>query len=496
MKSKTAIEFWVIWALFIAGLFVRLYHLGGPSLYDDEIQTAGRISHSFLDTIRLLGHSPFPPLHYVILNLWGRAFGNGEWALRFPSAIFSSLTVIVIYKLGKEFFSKEAGLISAFLLVFSPFAVQYAQFAKMYALFWFLAAESFLFFFRFLKDQRKGSYRFYIITSILCCYTMYTGFLLLVAQNVIFLLMGERKRRKKWFTGQLIIVSLCVPWVIYFLFSKHEVWGDMRPSAAFDYFRFFLKTFSFIIGTAQAIWTHESLAQFLFKSSLGVFNCFLYVFLIIFFLIDILTISYNNKKRGFSLPANYYCLLMWIMIPIFIYFMFDYFFIHIDLEGRHIGFLQVPIILIVSSQISNSRVLMKRILVSIMVVIAMNNTYLYFRDISRFPQQDWRRTAEELTRDLKGNDIVLSFVPISQFKYYYKTDTRRFFRISEKDCSSEFLMKRDILTQNVHSIFILYKERWAPAIKLNGFLLDYKINNGGIGFLHFERIQSKSNSGK
>ncbi len=488
LKSKTSIEFWVILVLFIMGLLVRLYRLGGPSLGDDEILTTLRINHSFLDTIRLLKGSSFPPLYYGILNLWVHAFGNGEWALRFPSAIFSSLTVIVIYKLGVELFGKGVGLISASLLVFSPFALHYAQFAKMYALFWFLAAGSFLFFFRFLRDQKKSSYRFYIIASILCCYTMYTGFLFLMAQTIIFLSMGERTSRKKWFTGQLIIISFCIPWVIYFLCSKREEWGLIRPSAAFDYFRFLLTAFQFIIGSTFEIWIRESWAKFSFKLYWGEVNYFIYAFMITFFLIDALAISYKSKKERGALPTNHYCLLIWMIIPLFIYFMFDHFFVHIELKARYIGFLQVPIILLVSSQIDNLHGLIKRILIVVIFIMAMSNTYLYIKDTLRYPQQDWRTAARELTQDLGENDIVLSFVPIPQFQYYYKRDTRSFFKISEKDCSSEFLVKKGILTQHVNSIFILFKEQLASEIRLNGFFLDYKIGHWGIGFLHFKRI--------
>ena len=154
LKSTVSIEFWVISIIFIMGLLVRLYRLGDPSLDENEIMTTVRINHSLLDTIYLLRHSEFPPLHYGILYLWVLAFGNSEWALRFPSAIFSSLTIIVIYKLGKELFTKDVGLISATLLAFSPFALNYAQNAKMYGLFWFLAGLSFLF-----SHRHRGDFK-------------------------------------------------------------------------------------------------------------------------------------------------------------------------------------------------------------------------------------------------------------------------------------------------------------------------------------------------
>lgn len=380
LRSKISIESWLISVLFIMGLLIRLYRLGDSSFVDDEIFTAIRINHSLLDTIGLLRHGAFPPLHYIILNLWARAFGNGEWALRFPSAIFSGLTIIVIYKLGAELFSKGVGLISAALLVFSPFALEYAQDAKMYALFWFITAVSFLFFFRFVRDQRGSPYRFYIIASILCCYTMYIGFLLLLTQSIIFLFIGGKTRWKKWFTGQLIIVSFCIPWLIYFLCAKHEFPGLGLPGDAFDYFMFFENAFLLIIGSCR-----DSLIGTSGVDLLGRVNCFLYVFLMTFFLIDSATISYKNKKKGLPLATNCHGLFIWITIPTFFYFMLNYFFIHADLCPRYIGFLQVPIILLVSSQMDAFPGVIKKILVGVLVVIAMSNIYLYFRDYVKYP---------------------------------------------------------------------------------------------------------------
>lgn len=475
MKLKISAEFWAILFLFIMGLLVRAYHLGGLKLGVEEILSAIRINRSLLDTFELIRHEEFPPLYYGILNLWAHAFGNGAWVLRLPSVIFSGLTIIVIYKLGAELFSKSVGFISASLLIFSPFAVFYAQFVKVYALFWFLVAWAFLFFFRFLKDQSKHAYMFYIITSILCCYTMYTGFLFLVTQSMIFLLIGQPARRRKWFTGQMIIVSFCIPWGVYFLCSKHADWGLSPPSATADYFKFFLETFLTIIGGCLG--------------GLGKINCFLYVFLIVFLLIDIWECFYKNKKIGCALPANYYGLFIWIIIPAIIYFLLECFFFPVDLHARYIGFIQIPIILLVSSQMNKFHGVIKKILFLVLIVIAMNNTYLYFQHNLKHTDEK-PRIAEALVHGMGEHDIVLSFIPISLFKTYYnadKVDTSRFFEISNKDFSSGSLVKKGILTGHVHSIFFLYMARMPSEIQLDGFSSDYRVSGGGIGFLHFRR---------
>lgn len=485
-------EFLVILSFFALAFFVRTYRSGDLNLYDDEILTALRIDHSFFETISLLKHSPFPPLYYAIQKLWTHAVGTSEWALRFPSAIFSSLTIIVIYRLGKELFNTRVGFISALLLVFSPPAIRYAQFAKMYGLFWFLAALLFLYFFRFLKDRKTSSYVFYILTATLCCYTMYTGFVLLVTQSIIFLLFGGRKRLGKWFVGQLIIISFCLPWVIAFLYSKHEVWDTSLLAPTVDYLAYFKGAFVWLIGNQHT--TSEGWVQCLFNVYRWKLNCFVYVFLMVSFLVDVLAESFRDKKRAFLLQ-NHYCLLVWIVVSSIVYLVFAYFFIHINLSAKYVGFLQVPIILLVSSQLDKFKLANKMMLAMVMLIIGMNTTYASLNAQSWDPQRDWRKTAEELAQDFGKNDIIFSLCYIPIFKYYYKGDTSRFFQTSERCGSLESLINKVIVNQNVQNIYILYRIEkeysvLGPEPKIDGFIRDYKVSNRGIGYLRFRRTKS------
>ncbi|MDE2008559.1 MAG: glycosyltransferase family 39 protein [Candidatus Omnitrophica bacterium] len=479
-------DFWVMAALLTAGLALRFYHLGAPSLGDDELTTAVRINHSFWETVVLLKASSFPPLYYAFLHLWTRLFGTSEWALRFPSALFSGLTIIVIYKLGKELFNKNAGLIAAALLAFSPFAVHYAQYAKMYASFWLLEALSFLFFFRFLRNQGKAPHRWYIATSILCCYTMYSGFLFLAAQNIIFILTGARRR--PWFTGQLIILGFCIPWVVLFLCSPKETWGLIRPTAAFDYLHFALSSFFFIIGSGLEIWTHENWAQYSFHLGLWEINCFLYVFLLVFFLVD-------SPRR-----ADDRAVFLWAAVALLAYFLFDYTCVHVYLEARYVGFLQVPLILMISSRLGAVSGPLRSVMLAAMLMIAIFNIYLYFTGIARFPQQDWRSTAKELMRAAGPNDLIVSYADPQDFSYYYRGDTRRVINIREGTNPAEFLAQNGLLKPRVHAVFLVYKNQMPdgiqppsgiqlpPRIQLKGFFQDYKVSNGGNGFYHFKRL--------
>jgi hypothetical protein len=294
----------------------------------------------------------------------------------------------------------------------------------------------------------------------------------MVTQSIIFLLMGEKAGWKKWFTGQLIIVSICAPWVIYYLCSWHEGFYLRPPDAVFNYFTFLLGAFLRILGVYEGQ---------------GNLVCFLYVFLITYLLIDVLTNAYKNKKMRLPSLTAYYSLLIWLIFPVLVYLMSDFLFVRAHLSERYIGLLQTPLILLVSSRISNFRGLIKKIMAAAIIFIAINNTYLYFRDNLRIPEEDWRLVSKVLAQDLQKNDIIMSLVSPPLVQYYFKDDKHLLFEVSRKDCTSEYLAKMGLMKENVHSIIVIYRDKPAPQIQLNGFFLDHKFSKGLTGFLHFQR---------
>ena len=56
-----------------------------------------------------------PPLYVWLTSLSFLIFGVTEFAVRFFSAVFGGLTLMVIYKMGKELHSSKLGFIAAML---------------------------------------------------------------------------------------------------------------------------------------------------------------------------------------------------------------------------------------------------------------------------------------------------------------------------------------------------------------------------------------------
>ena len=80
-----------------------------------------------------------PPLYYVVLNRWTRAFGTGDAALRLFSVWWALLALPLIWLIGRELGGMRAAWSAVLLFAFSPVAMDYSVEGRMYTLVWFLA---------------------------------------------------------------------------------------------------------------------------------------------------------------------------------------------------------------------------------------------------------------------------------------------------------------------------------------------------------------------
>lgn len=94
----------------------------------------GRVVHAVLlsDTS--------PPLYYLLLNGWTRAFGTSDAALRLFSVWWAVLLLPLLWVLGRELGSRRVAWIGCLLFAFSPVAIYYSTEGRMYSLLWWLAA--------------------------------------------------------------------------------------------------------------------------------------------------------------------------------------------------------------------------------------------------------------------------------------------------------------------------------------------------------------------
>ena len=121
-------------ALAAGGLALRL--LATRGIWLDEATSISQAQMPLGDMLHTLRSTDVhPPLHHVVLWVTVRALGTGELAVRVPSLIAATALVPVLYAVGKDIYDRRAGLAAAALGAVAPFAIWYAQEARMYALF-------------------------------------------------------------------------------------------------------------------------------------------------------------------------------------------------------------------------------------------------------------------------------------------------------------------------------------------------------------------------
>ena len=79
-----------------------------------------------------------PPLYYLLLNLWIRAAGTSDAALRLLSSLCAVACFPLLWSLALHLGGRDAAWGSWVLFAFSPPALYYSAEGRMYAMVWFL----------------------------------------------------------------------------------------------------------------------------------------------------------------------------------------------------------------------------------------------------------------------------------------------------------------------------------------------------------------------
>lgn len=218
MKSNTTLKILLIIALAFA---LRIYKSGTYALYLDEKYTLV-ISQGIVmeganqkDVFFVPGKKYFTPkefwkeksladyieanirsdignspVYYIMLWVWLKIFGFSDFAARFPSVIFSTMVVGMVFVFVKKHFKSESlALLSAFITAIEPFFVAYSHQARNYSMSFFLTLLATHLFLLIVQGLRGSdgytppnwkiyfSYGLVFVLSLLCHYLTITVFL-------------------------------------------------------------------------------------------------------------------------------------------------------------------------------------------------------------------------------------------------------------------------------------------------------------------------------
>jgi mannosyltransferase len=183
-------------AITLLGGAVRVFEIGQKGLWLDEafsVWLGWRPLPEMWGWIARIDQHP--PLYYTLLNIWMR-IGDDAATVRLLSALFSTLTIPVIFLLGRRLAGRPAGLLAALVLAVAPFHVHFAQETRMYALLTLLAAAAMMCLAYLLTENSHVlSWIGYVVFTAAAMLTHSTALLLPLAANLfVFALMWRRRR--------------------------------------------------------------------------------------------------------------------------------------------------------------------------------------------------------------------------------------------------------------------------------------------------------------
>lgn len=411
-------EVLLIFILLLAS-FLRIYRLSYDSIWYDEAMSYVFSNLNFLQLLRETTTDTNPPLYYIILHLTLIFFGKSEFVLRFPSAIFSILSVLLIYKIGRELFSKETGIIAAFLLSISILNINWSQDARAYSLLVLTCLLSNYFLLKILKNKQLKHIILYILSTTLLAYSHNYGLFLIAAQNIYFLTSWISTKRfsnislRAWIIYQFLISLLYLPW-----------------------FHVMLKQ---TLKLQKGFWTKEPNLDtlkdtFIYYSARSEFLLGIFLVLLLFSIYKIEKVEgkiqwkniFNSVEKfswdlKFTSITKIYFLFIWLFVPIFIPFLISKFSQPFYLI-RHTMLCTPAFYLLVSNGLKNiPSTTLKLLLIIVISFISMSTVKEYHeKEVKRI---NWREATNYLESNAEKNDILF-FYPdvhgrgINPFNYY------------------------------------------------------------------------------
>jgi 4-amino-4-deoxy-L-arabinose transferase-like glycosyltransferase len=253
---------WLIVAglTFMAGL-LRFWKLGHTSLWGDEINfVAHSAQKSFSEYLRnymaFFAPDNFPPhlplatlIEFVVTR-----FGADEFWGRFSAALLGTLTVPLVFVLGRKLFERATGLIAATLVTLSFFLIYYSREANYYSPLVFFSVAFFAAFWtqfaNALENRRPTLWGLVLVwaagTALLQTHLQAVFFVAGLGVVALVVMTGsilgrEKKERAAFFEtnflGLMISYALCwplaVPWGLRVLGLK-EAHVDIPPHRTLD----------------------------------------------------------------------------------------------------------------------------------------------------------------------------------------------------------------------------------------------------------------------
>ncbi len=368
------------------------------SIYVAQLPIIELISKSAADTQ--------PPLHLIILHIWGKLFSFSDFSTRFLSVIFTLLMLCVCYRLIKMFEKrlKNRMMILA-LIVLSPITIFFSTEARQYSLLSLLVVSNLWFALNLFNKPTKLNFIGFLTTSILGLYTqniflIYLGCIYAVYLYKVFILKKTLSINLKILTTiALANVFLYLPWLNYFTkqlkeFNTEGFWYVFQPMLHF---------FEIPSQLFYGIYEYSNLINIDIN------------LIVLFFAGIAIALFFYIKEKPLQSTKLFISITLLILFCSFIVSFFTPIF-----YGRYLSYLS-PIMLIALGLV------VIKLKMKYYILGLLSATLLLFGIINPtkfYPPENFKLVAEFINNDIHSTSLVLTYngLPFHSLRHYNKNN--------------------------------------------------------------------------
>jgi len=230
--------------LVLINLVLKTRYVKHPSLAMDEPFSVYYSQFDITTIITELSYGNNPPLFEIFLHFWTMLFGISEFSVRFPSVMFSSLSVYFLYQICYKYVNLKTAILASVLFTLSNYQLYFAQEARVYSLFMLLTIISFYLYVKLMTlKHSKINITTYIFINTLLLYSHFFSWFVLFVQAISLIIiyrknMSDLLRFTKYFGVIILLFSPYIKiFIERFLDSSNGTWvapvKNLRPIHSF-----------------------------------------------------------------------------------------------------------------------------------------------------------------------------------------------------------------------------------------------------------------------
>jgi mannosyltransferase len=235
--SGIAVPILVLLGLLAISLYLRTRALGA-SLWMDEGLSIGIASQPLLHIPHVLRQDGSPPLYYMMLSVWMKAFGIGPARTQALSVAVALLAIPGALWAGWSLFGRRAGYIAAALAAVNPFLTAYSQETRMYSLMLVLSLLTTAAFLNLFVFGRRAYLPAFVLLLALMLYTHNWGLFMTVGALCALVPCWYATRDRRGLVRDALIGFggagvLYLPWVPTLLYQTRHTGAPWLTSPRF-----------------------------------------------------------------------------------------------------------------------------------------------------------------------------------------------------------------------------------------------------------------------